>query len=94
MTPTDACDPCPDCNCGRLKRTSATPTDAQIEAAYIQGFEDCTNARTDRYAALTAAAEVGDYDLKCTNGHDRCYMGTSDDCPYCERVPVQKLGSD
>jgi transposase len=35
-----------------------------------------------------AAAEVADYDLKCTNGHDRCYMGPSDDCPYCERVPA------
>lgn len=28
-----------------------------------------------------------EYRLKCTNGHDRCYMGTDDDCPYCERVP-------
>lgn len=35
-----------------------------------------------------AQIEAGEYDLKCTNGHDRCYMGTSDDCPYCERVAL------
>ena len=35
-----------------------------------------------------AQIEAGEYDLKCTNGHDRCYMGTSDDCPYCEKVAL------
>jgi hypothetical protein len=24
--------------------------------------------------------------LKCVNGHDRCYEGTSEDCPYCEHT--------
>lgn len=24
--------------------------------------------------------------LKCVNGHDRCYEGPVEDCPYCERV--------
>lgn len=28
--------------------------------------------------------------LKCTNGHDRCYLGTSEDCPYCEIEPDPK----
>jgi hypothetical protein len=27
------------------------------------------------------------YRFKCTNGHDRCFMGTDDDCPTCERIP-------
>ena len=21
--------------------------------------------------------------MKCTNGHDRCYLGPSENCPYC-----------
>lgn len=33
-----------------------------------------------------AAAKGDDQELKCVNGHDRCYLGPSDDCPYCERV--------
>jgi len=28
--------------------------------------------------------------LKCVNGHDRCYLGPSDDCPYCEKKPKLK----
>lgn len=24
--------------------------------------------------------------LTCVHGHDRCYLGTDPDCPYCERV--------
>lgn len=24
-------------------------------------------------------------ELKCVNGHDRCYLGPDEDCPYCER---------
>jgi hypothetical protein len=35
-----------------------------------------------------------EYRLKCTNGHDRCYMGTDDDCPYCERVPAGPVNID
>ena len=23
--------------------------------------------------------------LVCVNGHDRCYLGPDEDCPYCER---------
>jgi hypothetical protein len=34
------------------------------------------------------------YRLKCVNGHDRCYMGPDDDCPYCERVPIRPLPND
>ena len=31
-------------------------------------------------------SDTEEYRLKCVNGHDRCYMGTDDDCPYCERI--------
>lgn len=24
--------------------------------------------------------------LRCVNGHDRCYLGADEACPYCERV--------
>jgi hypothetical protein len=24
--------------------------------------------------------------LRCVNGHDRCYLGPDENCPYCERV--------
>lgn len=26
--------------------------------------------------------------LKCVNGHDLCYLGVQDDCPYCEVIEV------
>lgn len=30
--------------------------------------------------------------LRCTNGHDRCYLGPNPGCPYCERVPAPTQG--
>ena len=29
-----------------------------------------------------------DAELKCVNGHDRCYLGPDEDCQYCERTPT------
>lgn len=40
----------------------------------------------EKLRAMTGE-DHGPWRLKCTNGHDRCYLGTDDDCPYCERVP-------
>lgn len=42
----------------------------------------------------TGALETMTLRLKCTNGHDRCYLGPDEDCPYCERVPRTPVNVD
>lgn len=51
-----------------------------------------TTPATSPGGAIAGASAVTDemaepeYILKCVNGHDRCYEGPDENCPYCERI--------
>jgi predicted kinase len=40
---------------------------------------------------MERSADQGKMILKCTNGHDRCYEGADEDCPYCEKIMQAKI---
>ena len=50
-------------------------------------YPNCDGGPATGYCHDQCRHEEPNYRLRCTNGHDRCYMGTDDDCPYCERIP-------
>ena len=52
--------------------------------------DTCPNCGTDEWYKTCCThcghEGYGEFTLKCTNGHDLCYLGTDDKCQYCERV--------
>jgi hypothetical protein len=63
-------------------------TAALEKIAKTTTWSDAVDIADAALAAEPASGEAGDYDLKCVNGHDKCYEGPFDGCPYCVRVPA------
>ena len=55
---------------------------------YLEVFDDGRCIQHNRHPSDVREIEIRpspEYEYVCVNGHDRCYLGPTSDCLYCEQ---------